>query len=88
MKNLRIGFAPVLAHEIAHSLQYENDNTIFHSGNKADVANQLQKKYHLTRLSSDYFNYVSCEIELESHAAQLAMEILLTDPNLSKAIFI
>lgn len=64
-----------LAHEVCHLMQHREEKHRFGPGSEADVASALSRTAASSELPEDYIKYVSCALEMEAHATQLAAEL-------------
>ncbi|MGA1799358.1 hypothetical protein VH567_11325 [Sphingomonas sp. 4RDLI-65] len=64
-----------LAHEACHLLQHRQEPHRFGPKSEAGEADALSRKAKSTGLPADYVAYVSCALEIEAHATQLAAEL-------------
>ena len=71
--------APVLAHEVCHMLQHRADSKMFEPGGCGNKAKEWKEAYLASNTWADYHAYVSCLVELEAHATQMAVEVSLTN---------
>lgn len=64
-----------LAHEVCHLMQHRQEPHRFGPESDAETADALSRKAKSTGLPADYVAYVSCALEIEAHATQLAAEL-------------
>jgi hypothetical protein len=64
-----------LAHEVCHLLQHRQEPNRFGPQSEAEAADALSRQARSTGLPADYVAYVSCALEIEAHATQLAAEL-------------
>lgn len=64
-----------LAHEACHLLQHRQEPHRFGPKSEAEAADALSRKAKSTGQPADYVAYVSCALEIEAHATQLAAEL-------------
>lgn len=64
-----------LAHEACHLLQHRESPQMFGKGSEAETAEMLSRKVWCSQMPEDYVAYVSCELEMEAHATQLAAQL-------------
>ena len=75
LNSFRTWVVAMLAHEACHLIQHREEPTRFGPGSEAAAAAALSHKAKATRLPADYVAYVTCPLEAEAHATQLAAEL-------------
>lgn len=64
-----------LGYEACLLLQHRQEINRFRAKSEAEAADALSRKAKSTGLPADHVAYVSCALEIEAHATQLAVEL-------------